>query len=107
MFECFATGEGKRKFRLKAEDGQTILSSQAYLTKEACHAAVYATQKSAWLLQRFQRMTSSNGEPYFALIEETGDVLGLSAMYVSPAEMENGIQAVMIYAPRSTIEQLA
>ncbi|WP_210546139.1 YegP family protein [Rhodoferax sp. PAMC 29310] len=56
--------------------------------------------------ERFERATSSAGQPYFNLNAGNGQVIGRSEMYSSASAMENGIASVKSNAPDAPVKDL-
>lgn len=97
---------GEFRFRLKASNGQTILTSEGYSSKSACQNGIESVKKNAHEDARFERLTSSNGSPYFNLKAGNSQVIGTSEQYSSNSAMENGISSVKSNAPQASIETL-
>ncbi|NRB54290.1 MAG: YegP family protein [Saprospiraceae bacterium] len=95
MFEIFQSEKsGKFYFRLKATNGQVILASEAYEKKAGAENGIQSVIKNAQIDERFARLESKNGDPYFKLKAANGQHVGKSEMYSSKAAMEKGIQSV-------------
>ena len=106
-FEIFKSEKGdKFYFRLKAKNGQIILSSQGYATKASCKNGVESVMKNAGEDSRFERKEASNGKFHFNLLAANKQIIGSSQMYASKASMENGVESVKTNAPGATIEDL-
>ncbi len=105
-FEIKNTESGKFVFNLKAGNGEIILVSQKYQTKAAAEQGIQSVKQNAKVTERFERKTSSNGQPFFNLLAENKQVIGTSEMYSSPAGMENGIASVSKNAPDAEIQDL-
>ncbi len=105
-FEINKSKNGKFLFNLKAANGQIILSSQMYEAKPSAENGVESCRTNGVLDERFERATSSAGQPYFNLKAANGQVIGRSEMYSSAAAMENGITSVKTNAPDATLKDL-
>lgn len=105
-FEINQSKNGKFLFNLKAANGQIILSSQLYEAKTSAENGVESCRTNGALDERFERSTSSAGQPYFNLKAGNGQVIGRSEMYSSVAAMENGIASVKNNAPSATLKDL-
>lgn len=46
-FEVYQDKSGQFRFRLKASNGQTVASSEAYSSRSAAHEGARATQRAA------------------------------------------------------------
>lgn len=95
---------GEFQFNLKAGNGQTILASEGYTTKAACNNGIESVKKNAPDDDRYDRLESKNGKPYFNLKAGNGQIIGSSEMYESVASRENGIESVKKNAPDATID---
>ncbi len=93
-FEIFQN-ENKDKFyfRLKAANHQTILSSEAYNTKEACKNGIASVQKNA-KEGKYDQKEAANGKFHFNLLAANHQIIGSSQMYASKDSMKKGIAAV-------------
>ncbi|MGA6117011.1 YegP family protein [Sphingobacterium anhuiense] len=94
---------GQFFFNLKADNGQTILSSEMYTTKTACNNGIDSVKNNAPIDGRYEKKTSSNGKPYFNLKASNGQVVGNSEMYESTASRDNGITSVKNNAPTASV----
>lgn len=99
--------DGQFRFNLKASNGQTILSSEAYKTKAACTNGIASIKTNAADDGKYERKTSTNGKHYFNLKATNGQVIGTSELYESLASAENGIASVKNNAPEATTEEVA
>jgi uncharacterized protein len=85
---------GEYYFNLKATNGQTILTSTMYSSKEECTNGIESVIKNCADDDKFERKLSTANNPYFNLKSDTGQIIGKSEMYESQAGMENGIASV-------------
>jgi len=92
------------KFDLKAGNGQVILTSEVYTTKAACLNGVESVKKNSQDDNRFDRLESKNGKPYFNLKAGNGQIIGTSEMYESVAARDNGIESVKKNAPDAELD---
>ncbi len=95
---------GQFRFDLKANNGQIILSSEAYTTKAACNNGIASVRKNSQDDHKYDRLEAKNGSPYFNLKASNGQVIGTSEMYSSNSAMENGISSVKTNAPDASVE---
>ena len=91
-------------FNLVAANGQVILSSERYTSKDSAINGIESVKKNATMDERYERCTSSAGDPYFVLKAGNNQEIGHSEMYSSASAMENGIQSVMSNAPGAATE---
>ena len=90
---------GEFQFNLKADNGQTILSSEGYAAKASCLNGVESVKKHAPDEANYEKKTSSNGKAYFNLKATNGQVIGTSEMYESESNRDGGIESVKKNAP--------
>ncbi len=98
-FELKVAKNGKYHFNLLASNGQVILSSEMYESKSAAENGIASVSKNAGDAGRYDRRTSTKGDPYFVLKAGNGQEIGRSEMYKSNASMENGIASVTKNGP--------
>ncbi|SNZ00482.1 YegP family protein [Flagellimonas pacifica] len=103
-FEIKSTSAGKTMFNLKAGNGQVILTSQSYASKDGCKNGIDSVRTNSQNDDRFERKTASDGSPFFTLNAANGQVIGKSEMYTSTSAMENGIESVKKNAPDADVE---
>lgn len=105
-FEISVRKNGEFQFNLKASNGEIILTSEGYTTKAACLNGVESVKKNSVNEERFDRLTASNGKPYFNLKATNGQVIGRSQMYASERNRNNGIASVMKNAPIAEVVEI-
>jgi uncharacterized protein len=93
-FEIKTAKNGEVFFNLKADNGQTILSSEMYSGKVACNNGISSVQNNCSNESRYDRKVSNNNKHYFNLKAANGQVIGKSEMYEALSGMENGIESV-------------
>ena len=99
------TGKNKKfYFRLRAKNGQIILTGQGYAAKAGCQNGIQSVQENAANDERYQRKTAANGQFYFNLIAANGQVIGSSETYKTKSGCDNGIEAVKNTAPTAPTE---
>ncbi|MHA3789125.1 YegP family protein [Flavobacterium hauense] len=92
------------QFNLKAGNGQVILSSEGYASKDGCKNGIESVRKNAPDEDNYDRKESTNGKPYFNLKAGNGQIIGNSEMYESVSARDNGIESVKKNAPDATVE---
>ncbi|MEI2273551.1 YegP family protein [Sphingobacterium sp. ML3W] len=95
--------DGQYYFNLKADNGQTILSSEMYTTKGACTNGIDSVKTNAPNDGRYEKKTSSNGKYFFNLKASNGQVIGSSEMYESTGSRDSGINSVKNNAPNASV----
>lgn len=106
-FEVTKNAKGHFHFHLKAANGEIILTSQVYKTKEAAEQGIVSVKKHAVKDSNFERKTAKDGSPFFDLKSSNHEIIGNSEMYKSVASMENGIASVAKNAPGARVVDLS
>jgi uncharacterized protein YegP (UPF0339 family) len=96
--------DGEFQFNLKAGNGEIILTSEGYSSKQGCTNGIESVMKNATDDNRYEQKTASNGKYYFVLTATNGQVIGTSQMYETAAGRDGGIDAVKRNAPSATID---
>ncbi len=104
-FELYKDKGGKFRFRLKASNGQIILTSQGYKTKVSAKNGIASVQRNAADDARFERK-DSKGKFMFNLKATNGQVVGTSERYESERACENGVKSVAKNAADAKIQDL-
>ncbi len=105
-FEINKTDGGKFRFRLKANNGQIILTSQNYANKAGAKNGAESVMKNASNPDLFDRKEAADGKPFFNLLAANKQVIGTSQRYASKDSLEKGIKAVMKVAEGAEIIEL-
>ena len=85
---------GEYFFNLKADNGQTILTSEMYKTKAACQKGIDSVRKNSQNEKMFEWKKTAAGKFHFNLKATNGQVIGTSEHYEAEAGMKNGIESV-------------
>ncbi len=107
-FEVYQ-GKGKNKkfyFRLKATNGQTILTSQGYKSKASAKKGVESIRKNAGREGAFEIKTAKSGEQFFNLRSLNKQIIGTSQRYKTARACNNGIASVGKNAPGAEVAEL-
>jgi hypothetical protein len=99
-----STGD-KYYWTLTARNGETILKSQMYVTKQGAIAGIQSSRLNI-ADKDFNRLLASNGQYYFNQVASNGQIIGTSEMYTSSANREIGVQSVRANAPIAAFEDL-
>src|SRR5687767_3755070 len=98
-FEIKKGSSGQYRFNLKAGNGEIILSSEQYLSKQGAEGGIASVRSTAPYDSRYERRQASSGQPYFVLKAFNGEIIGRSETYSSTYSMEMGIESVKRNAP--------
>lgn len=93
-FELYADKAGEFRFRLKAGNGENILSSEGYKHKSSAMNGIESVKKNAGDDARYERKETSSGKHMFNLKASNGQVIGTSQSYASASGRDNGIESV-------------
>lgn len=105
-FEIYIDTSRQYRFRLKAGNGEIILSSEAYTQKSGCHNGIQSVKTNAPYDSNYRRLTSQNGKYYFNLLANNYQVIGTSQMYQTAAGRDAGINSVKTNAPTAPVVDL-
>ncbi|NND46893.1 MAG: YegP family protein [Woeseiaceae bacterium] len=103
-FEVYKDKAGEYRFRLKAANGQNILSSEGYNGKESCLNGVESVRKNSQNPDRFAKKTTPSGKFRFNLTASNGQVVGTSQSYSSNSGCNNGMKSVATCAPGASLD---
>jgi len=98
-FEVYKDKAGAFRFRLKAANGQNILSSEGYSSKTSCTNGVESVKKNSQNPDRFVKKTTPSGKFRFNLTASNGQVVGTSQSYASQSGCNNGMKSVAECSP--------
>jgi uncharacterized protein YegP (UPF0339 family) len=103
-FEIYKDKKGEFRYRLKAGNGEIILTGEGYKTKAGVKNGIASIQKNAAVADRFDTQTSKNGKHRFLLKAGNSQIIGQSQLYETPAACKNGAKSVAKNAPTAKIE---
>lgn len=103
MFEVAIAADDRHMFNLKAGNGQVILTSQMYASRQGALDGVESVRRHAADDANYERRTATDGSPYFALVASNKQEIGRSQLYGSTSAMENGIASVKANAPDAQV----
>lgn len=101
-FTIYESGNESR-YRLKANNGETIISGEGYSSKQGCQKGIASVKKNATDENRYEMKDSKDGKYYFNLKAANGEVIGVSETYNSAGARKTGMQSVMNNAPDAEI----
>ena len=103
-YELKKSSDGQFHFVLKAEDAETILTSELYTAKDSAMNGIASVQKNCAEDARYEKKDSSNGKPFFNLKAANHQVIGTSKMFASVALRDAGIESVKSSGGSSNIK---
>jgi uncharacterized protein YegP (UPF0339 family) len=102
-FECYKDKAGEFRFRLKAGNGEIILSSEGYKSKASCDNGIASVKKNCLDEKCFDKKQTDSGKYRFNLKSTNGQVIGSSQSYDSESGCNNGIASVTRNAPDAAV----
>ena len=106
-FEVYQSGKKNEfRFRLKADNGQTILSSEGYTSKASCLNGIDSVKKNAADPKRFNKTTTPTNMFRFSLTAANNQIIGTSQNYKSESGRDNGIESVKRNAHKAEIKEV-
>ena len=102
-FECYKDKAGEFRFRLKAGNGNTILSSEGYKSKSGCANGIESVKKNCSDPDRFVKKVTPSGKFRFSLTAKNSQAIGSSQNYASESGCNNGMKSVANNAPDAVV----
>ena len=90
-------------FNLKAGNGETILTSENYASKQGAHNGIASVRIHSPQDGNYRESTASNGQFFFVLVASNGETLGRSETYTTQAARDTGIQSVKTNGPAAPV----
>ena len=90
---------------LKANNGETLIKSETYTTKDNCKNGIYSSKVSV-SDSNFDRKYSIDKKYYFNQRANNYQVLGTSETYTTSYNRDHAIEVVKREAPSAPIEDL-
>lgn len=107
-FEVFQSSKNKEfRFRLKADNGQIILSSEGYTSKASCLNGIESVKKNAADPKRFTNSQTPAKMFRFTVTAANSQIIGTSQNYKTESGRDNGIESVKRNAPKAEIKEVA
>lgn len=93
-FEVFMDKGGEFRFRLKAGNGEIVLSSEGYSRKPAALNGIESVVANAGNAAMFESTETGGGKYRFSLKAKNRQTIGTSGNYASATGRNRGIAAV-------------
>lgn len=105
-FQIFkSSSNNEYYYRLRARNGEPILSGEGYKTKQGCKDGIASVKLNAPIDGRYDRKDEF-GSYKFNLKASNHEIIGRSENYTTKNARETGIEAVKRDAPNATTEEL-
>lgn len=105
-YELFNGANSQFYFRLLAENGEQILRSEGYVSKQGAQNAISSVRANSPHDNRYEKRTSSNDNYYFVLKSGNREIIGMSQMYTTAQARDKGIASVKANGPVAPIIDL-
>ena len=105
-FELSKSTDDQFRFVLKADNAQTILSSQQYAARDSATGGIASVQANCADDAKYERKTASDGRPFFTLKAANQQVIGTSQMYANESSRDSGIASVKTNGATETIKDM-
>lgn len=105
-YELYKDRAGEFRFRLKAPNGEIILSSEGYYQIGSCRRGIEAVKGNCSDDRRYRRLMSANAGHYFTLTSANNQVIARSQIYGSTYAVEKGIEAVKKHGENAQVMEL-
>lgn len=103
-FELSKSSDGQFRFVLRAENGETILSSELYKSKGSAESGIASVQANCGVDQRYEKKEAKNGKAYFNLKAANHQIVGTSQMYGTVQARDEGIASVKVHGTSKTVK---
>jgi uncharacterized protein YegP (UPF0339 family) len=92
---------GQYFWSLRSDNGEIVLTSELYTTKGAAFGGIASSKENSPSDERYMRLISIAGQPYFTLRARNHETIGTSQMYSTAQARETGIAACKRHGPSS------
>ena len=91
-------------FVLKAGNGEVVLTSEMYQSKESANGGIASVQRNSGADGHYERSTAADGRFHFNLKAANHQVIGTSQLYASEGSRDAGIKSVQENGSSKTIK---
>jgi uncharacterized protein len=106
-YELKRAANGQFMFNLKAANGEIILTSETYSSKEAALNGIDSVKKNSPDDAQYERKTSTSSQPFFVLKAKNHEVIGRSETYSADGAREKGIDSVKKNGPVAILNDIS
>jgi len=102
-FEVFKSAANRQfYFRLKAENGEIVLSSEGYTRKSSCLDTIVVVKQCASQSDRYEKQDKPANHT-FNMVARNGEIIGRSESYTTAIARNKGIEVVMKIAGNAEV----
>ncbi len=105
-FEVYKDKGGKFRFRLKAGNGQVILTGEGYNSKSSCLEGIESVKKNSKKDSAFEIYQDKKGEYRFKLKAANGETIGQGEGYSTRSGCMRGIASIAKNAVSARIVEI-
>jgi uncharacterized protein len=106
-FEVYQSGKKNEfRFRLKADNGQTILGSEGYTSKSSCLNGIESVRKNSNDPKRFIKTKTPSNLYRFSITAANNQIIGTSQNYKTESGRDNGVESVKRNAGKAEIKEI-
>lgn len=96
--------EGEFQFNFKNKNGDIILTSETYLSKDCCKNGIQCAKNNSIIEDRYEKKISASDQFHFHLKSGNGNIIGTSQIYPTKISMDSGINYMINRAEDSSVE---
>jgi uncharacterized protein len=106
-YELNENGKGQFSFVLKAANGEVILRSELYDSRQGADNGIASVQKNSPVDAAYTHSDASDGRFYFNLKAANHQIIGTSQMYKTAAARHAGMESVRSHGSTTVIKHPA
>ena len=91
-------------FVLKAGNGEAVLTSEMYKTKDSANLGIASVQVNSGADARYERAKAADGRFHFSLKADNHQLIGSSQLYATEGSRDAGIKSVQENGKSKTIK---
>lgn len=97
-FDVFVGADGDYYFRFVAANGETLLRSEGYTTRQGADNGIDSVVANAPDTRNVEILESSDGQFYFTVKAANSEIIAVSEMYSTKSNAERGARTVRALA---------
>lgn len=105
-FELFKGEDGQRYFQLLAGNGEQLLRSEGYVSLASAKNGIDSVQRNGVAADNYDVLEAVNGEYYFNLVAQNGEIIATGETYATRAGAERGVETVMAVVEGASTAEL-
>jgi uncharacterized protein YegP (UPF0339 family) len=103
-FELSKSTDGQFRFILKADNAETLLTSELYKSKVSAESGIASVQGNCGSDERYEKKVATNGKHFFNLKAANHQVIGTSQMYATAESRDAGVASVKSNGTTTTVK---